>query len=116
MQYEEIPPVTKADAECIVAQGRVEDLVRAVVGVALFETDMVWAEDFSVRLAKHQDRDVRGCAIMAFGHLARRGHTLNRAIVTRLLREALQDPDDSVRGHAHDAASDMEFFLGWTIE
>src|SRR5262245_66421733 len=57
---QQVQALDHAETTPIVAEGRVEDLVRAVVGVALFETDMAWAEDFCVRLAKHQDRDVRG--------------------------------------------------------
>jgi hypothetical protein len=56
---------------------------------------------------------VRGNALLGFGHLARRFHTIpNRASVAAAITAGLADADASVRGQAEAAADDFRQFIG----
>ena len=72
------------------------------------------AEQICLRLARHPHPNVRGNAVLAFGHLARTAGVIRDATSVRaIVQAALADDDDYVRGQADSAASDLEFFLGW---
>jgi hypothetical protein len=53
-----------------------------------------------------------GNAILGFGHLARTCGKLDPLRVLPLVAAALKDENGYVRGHAHDAAEDIEHYLG----
>jgi hypothetical protein len=114
VQYEPIEPISRAEAER--ATGATPDeLVRAVLAVALHDDDRAWAEAFCERFARHPDPGVRGSALLGFGHLARRFGELDAARIRPLLVAGLADPDSWVRGQSEAAAVDAEWFLGWRL-
>lgn len=88
-------------------------LLRAVVAVAMYDADWRYAQDLCIRLSAHQDFNVRGNAVLGFGHIARVHRQLDRDTVQPIIEAALRDPDDYIRGHATDAADDTAQFLGW---
>ena len=75
-----------------------------------------WAQSCCVQLARHRNAQVRGNALLAFGHLARRFGRLDPQRVRRLVQIALYDPSDYVRAHAASAADDLATFLAWDFE
>ena len=90
-----------------------EVLLQAVVGIAMYDADWQYAQDLCVRLSSHSHFNVRGNAVLGFGHIARVHGRLDRALVQPIIVAALQDPDEYVRGHGHDAIDDTSHFLGW---
>ncbi|MDP9353181.1 MAG: hypothetical protein M3P51_16800 [Chloroflexota bacterium] len=113
--YEPVSELTPAEVEEAIARDRPEELLYAVISVALYAEDPIWAEDVCVRLAAHTHFNVRGNAILGFGHIARVHHQLTRERVQPIIEAAFADPDPYVRAHAEDAASDVSHFLGWSI-
>jgi len=76
-----------------------------------------YAETICLRLARHTHSNVRGNALLGFGHLARTAGVIRNADEVRTLIEAgLADPDAYVSGQAEAAAGDLENFLGWTLK
>ncbi|MGH0028274.1 MAG: hypothetical protein ACQGVC_00660 [Myxococcota bacterium] len=75
-----------------------------------------WAQSCCVQLARHRNAQVRGNAVLAFGHLARRFGRLDPQRVRRLVEIALHDPSDYVRGQAVSAADDLRTFLAWEFD
>jgi hypothetical protein len=76
-----------------------------------------YAEVVCLQLAAHPHANVRGNAILGFGHLARTAGVIRDVETVRaLVLAGLADPDPYVSGQADSAASDLEFFLGWTLE
>jgi hypothetical protein len=107
--------MAREDAEQAAASADPEAMLQAVLAVALHSEELVWAEAFCERFARHPDPSVRGSALLGFGHLARRFRELNAGKVQPLLEAGLADPDAWVRGQSESAADDAECFLGWRI-
>ncbi len=108
---------TEADVEAVVARGDPAELlyVPIVVGMNAASVNREWAERVCIALASHERFEVRGNAVLAFGHIARTCRALDTDRVVPIVSRALADPHEYVRGHADDAASDIRFFLGVTV-
>lgn len=75
------------------------------------------AERICRDLARHAHPNVRGNAILGFGHLARTAGIIWKPKDVRALVEAgLADPDSYVRGQAEAAADDLRHFLKWKLK
>jgi len=110
--YKEVSFSCENDAQEALKANDAEDLKRAVIGVALYCPTSEFAIDYCLRLVGHADAEVRGNAILGFGHLARRFGFLPSE-VKALIKEGLSDPDEHVRGQALAAADDTRIFLKW---
>ena len=63
-------------------------------------------------LASYPHFNVRGNAIFGFGHIARTCRALNAELIVPIITSALTDPNEYVRDHADNAASDLKVYLG----
>lgn len=115
MKYEAIKPRSKEDVESAISRNNPNELLYAVLATALHSDDPEWAEDICSRLAAHEHFNVRGNAVLGFGHIARIHRRLNEVRVKPLIEAALRDESDYVRGQADAAADDVKFFLKWKI-
>jgi hypothetical protein len=106
----------RADVEAAIARDVPDELLHVPVAVSLNPPDCAWAQDVCVRLASHPHPNVRGNAVLGFGHLARLCGALDEAVVRPLLEAALDDAEGYVRGQAVAAAGDVAFFLGWSLD
>lgn len=116
MKYEAIEPRSKEEVECAISRNDPDELLYAVLSAAFHSGDPTWGEDICLRLAKHENFNVRGNAVLGFGHIARIHRQLNEARVKPLIEDALRDENDYVRGQADSAADDVELFLKWKID
>lgn len=87
-----------------------------VIEIALEAEDRAFAENCCARLARHRNADVKGHALLGFGHLARRFGQLDRRRVQRLIEVGLHAHNELVRERAESAADDAETYLAWRIE
>ena len=72
-----------------------------------------WAENICLALARHADEYVRGNALLGLAHLARTCRTVSsRQAVVEAVTAGLCDHSRYVRGHALDAADDLQLFAG----
>src|SRR6266403_1506912 len=115
MKYEAIARKTKDEVESAILGDNPEELSHAVLSAALYFEDSLWAENVCVQLARHPDENVRGNAILGFGHIARIHRQLNSSNIKPLIETALEDESEYVRAQAESAADDAEFFLKWII-
>jgi hypothetical protein len=111
MKYEAIEELSRDKVEAAIVRNDPQELLYAVLSAALYADDPDWAESVCLRLAEHEHFNVRGNAILGFAHIARIHGRLDRNLVTTVIEGALSDENDYVRGHAHDAADDIEFLL-----
>lgn len=75
------------------------------------------AENALLILARHPNFNVRGNAILGFGHLGRTAGVIRATEDVRaLVQAALTDDNAYIRGQADSAASDLVFFLGWEFD
>lgn len=115
LHYESIKPLDPVEVEAAISRNDAAELLRVPVAVSLHADDLAWAQDVCVRLASHPDFNVRGNAILGFGHLARRFGSLERSKVEPLVARALRDPVDYVRMQADTTSDDLRQFLGWIV-
>lgn len=116
MKYEAVERLGRDEIESAIERGEPDELLRVALSAALHSGDSLYAEEVCVRLAKHSHFNVRGNAVLGFGHIARIHGRLDEATVRPLVEAALRDADDYVRGQAVAAADDVEFFLKWKID
>ncbi len=115
LRYESIPEMSCSQIEAALLRDRPDELLYAVLSAVLHSQDRIWAEGLCIRLAHHAHPIVRGNAILGLGHIARTHRRLGEARVKPIVEAAFADAEAYVRGHAHDAADDIEHFLGWSI-
>ena len=115
-RYEPIREMPEAEVAAAIAADDPEVLLHAVLSAALYG-EPHWAAEVCAQLATHAHFNVRGNALLGFGHLARLhgGIALQRTIVEGLLRAGLEDGHPYVRGHAGAATDDVAHFLGWRL-
>ena len=85
----------------------------ALVSAALHDPEWSWVPEQCVRLAGHDEPNIRRLTGVCLGHLARIHGVVNReqAMVTLKMMQA--DPDHSVRAALSDVLDDLDTFLGW---
>lgn len=88
-----------------------ELLASMIVAAALYEDDFAVVHRACVHLSKHADDQVRGNAVLGFGHIARAFGRLGDDAIA-ILRNRLHDPSAYVRGQAHAAVGDVRQFVG----
>ena len=102
--------------EAAIERGLPEELLYVPVWVSMDPPDCEWAQGVCLRLSAHPHSNVRGNAVLGFGHLARTCGALDEGRVKPLIERGLCDPDEYVRGQAVSAAEDVTQYLGWQIE
>lgn len=103
---------TEQDVEVVIARGVPAELLYVPIVISMDPPDCGWAEGICMMFARHPHSNVRGNAILGFGHLARTCGQLNLEAVASVVLAALQDEDEYVRGQAQSAADDLLHFLG----
>jgi hypothetical protein len=116
LKYERIDEVTREAVEQALREDNPEVLLRVVIAVSMYEPDWRYAQDLCIRLSFHIHFNVRGNAVLGFGHIARVHRQLDQAMVQPIIQAALRDEDSYIRGQAHSAMDDTAFFLKWHYE
>ena len=116
LKYREAISWSRAKVEAALAADDPELLLQAVIAVSMHEEDQKYAEALCVRLSRHPHFNVRGNAVLGFGHIARVHGKLEENVVQPLIAAALKDQEEYVRGQAHSAKDDTEHFLHWSYE
>jgi hypothetical protein len=91
------------------------ELQELILEVALQARDRRWAEWACARLARHRDANVRGNALVGFGHLARRFGELDRTRARGPIEAGLYAHNEYVREKAESAADDVDAHLSWSV-
>ena len=77
----------------------------------MFSTDFDWAQATCVRLAGHSNANVRGNAVLSFGHLASALGNLTWRLSSLYTAKRLDAPDEYVRSQAEDMLDDIRYYL-----
>jgi hypothetical protein len=109
MQYREITPVDRHEAEAIFDQDDLDIIRLTLLRVAYHEPDYVWAQDCCLRFCNHQDSQVRSVAALCLGHIARIHRQLDLNKVMPVLRRLLTD--ELTAGRAEDALDDIKRYI-----
>lgn len=85
-------------------------IVRGLVSLALYAEDPEFIQNTMLEYSQHTHENVKGIAILGFGHLARRFGTIDKELVLPIVYAGLQDESAFVRGHANSALDDIQMF------
>jgi len=107
--YEEMPPISRSEAERAFASGNTDDIVRALIRLALNDPDWNWVQARCLTFLQHKDRWVRRAAATSLGHLARIHGRLNLDTVKPQLERLVNDPE--MEGAAEDALDDIRHHI-----
>ena len=112
------PGWTEADVEAVIAKGDPSELlyVPIVVGMNAADCDRSWAEEICYSLTGHEHFNVRGNAVLGLAHIARTCRCINVERAVPIVKAALEDESEFVRGHAVAAVEDFATYLGVVIE
>lgn len=113
MIYESISDYNEEEIKKAIANNEVELLLRMVLSVALYSEDAKYAQDFCIKFSNHANFNVRGNAILGFGHIARIHGKLDKVIVKTVIENGLDDENEFVRQQSYSAKEDTELFLRW---
>ena len=107
-----------ADVQAVLERGLVEEVLYVPIVVSLNAPDCGpdWAESLCHQLARHPHPHVRANALLGFGHLARLCRALDVDRASEAIRTGMRDADEGVRAHAFEAASDLQVFMGVSVQ
>lgn len=108
-KYEEMPPISRAEAEKAFKSNKTDDITRTLIRLALNDADWRWVQGHCLSFLKHKDRWVRGAAAISLGHLARIHGQLDLAVVKPELERLSADPGMAER--AQDALDDIQAYV-----
>lgn len=114
-KFQDLNNATIVDVESALLRNDLNELKFVAITVALVFPDQLFAQKICVRLCAHENREVRGNAVMSLGHLARRFRRLDEVIVRGIIESALRDDDENIRTLAKSAADEIHQFLHWEI-
>lgn len=97
----------KRDIDAVIGADDAEELLGAIIDIAMAADDGAWAADRLLALARHRDTDVRGNAMMALTHLVDRFADVDRAAIEAILRAGLGDRERHVREQAEAALDEL---------
>ena len=116
LSYAAIHPCSREAVEKALATDNTDVLLRAVIAVSMCDHDWQYAQELCMKLSRHWNFNVRGNAILGFGHIARVHGILDEELVKPVIELALGDENNYVVGHAVDAVMDTEHYLGWAYD
>ncbi|MGN1400076.1 MAG: hypothetical protein ACI4XL_01080 [Bacillus sp. (in: firmicutes)] len=64
-----------------------------------------------MEFSKNDNENVRGIAILGFGHIARRYGKIDKKLILPIVQEGIKDKNEFVRGHSESAFDDISFFV-----
>ncbi|WP_046226131.1 CPCC family cysteine-rich protein [Paenibacillus dauci] len=87
-----------------------DTVVDGLLSLALNADDGAFAENMMTRYSQHDNENIRGIAILCFGHIARIHGVVHKERIIPLIQNALHDESSFVRGHAESAMEDIDRF------
>lgn len=109
-RYEELLPISKAEADERLSGGDVECIAKTLISVSLHDEDWRWVQQRALYFLTHESEVVVSAAILSLGHTARRNHSIDKTIVIPALRAVATNR--SYEGKVQDAIDDIESYVG----
>ncbi|NIM96222.1 MAG: hypothetical protein GTO18_21195 [Anaerolineales bacterium] len=110
-----LPRFTREEIEAAVSDNDRSKLIYVCLSAAYHGGDWKYAQDLSISLSNHQDKTVRGNAILALSYIARSHKMLEKHLVEPILLRALRDEEEEFRMRVMDAIEEINEVMGWDI-
>jgi len=109
MNYQEVEPISREDANKAFMSGNTSDICYALVSVTFHNSDWQWVQGKCISFLQKDDKDVQSLAVTCLGHLARIHHRLDLDMVLPLLNNLQQNPE--LKGCVEDALDDIQMYI-----
>jgi hypothetical protein len=113
LRYEPLPEWTQEEMEAVLERADPIELALLPLTAGLNPPDRDWTLATCLLLAKHDDPDIRGNALLGIAYLGHSFDDLPEAEIRDLLDRASYDPDEWVRMRAGDAMDDLSGYCKW---
>jgi hypothetical protein len=110
-----IPRYTHDEIDLALSEDDRDVLLFAGISAAYHDPDWTYAQELCIQLYEHNNKTVRGNAILGLAMIAKNQGTLNRVEIEPTLLRALKDPEGEVRMRAEDAIREINAILEWDI-
>jgi hypothetical protein len=109
LMYEEIGPVSRAEAESVFASGDACIIARTLIAIGLHDIDWAWVQEQGLQFLSDKREVVVSAAILAIAHTARVNGAIDITLVVPALRAVAADT--RYVGKVQDALDDIEWFV-----
>ena len=109
LRYEELAPVSHAEAESAFASGDDNVIARVLIALGLHDSDWKWVQQQAIRSLHNSNSVVVSAAILSIAHSARVNGRIDLDKVGPALRAIACD--SRYTGKVQDALDDIEIFV-----
>ncbi|MFF2290997.1 CPCC family cysteine-rich protein [Peribacillus butanolivorans] len=88
-----------------------ENVINGLLGLAVNSDDLDFVQDIMVMYSEHEDANIRGTAILCFGHIAKVYKKINKDLVLSIINQGFQDESSFVREQSRSALDDINFYI-----
>jgi len=107
--YEQIDPVSHAEAKAAFATCIDELIAKTLIAIGLHDTDVQWVQEQTLHFLKHESPIVVSAAITAIGHTVRVNQRIDKSRVLPALQPLLEDP--RFAGRVEDVLDDIQWYV-----
>ncbi|WP_312473735.1 hypothetical protein [Neobacillus sp.] len=111
MKYEDVEIKKNEEYFQLINTGVTENVIQGLLGLALYGDEFRLIQDTLVRFSNSENENIRGIAILCFGHLARIHGKIDKRLVLPIVNKGLEDNSSFVQGHSNSALDDINFFV-----
>jgi len=111
LSYDEPRKLSRETVVALLSSDKTDDVEKGLVSMVFYDTDLDFVLEQLFKHAKSQRSGIRGTAVLCLGHAARIHRSLPIEPTAGIVKAALADSNEYVRGHAHSAAEDIEMFV-----
>lgn len=115
MEYQDLEPITQADAQRLIESGTIDEISTALVRAVHSNHDVTWSLGAGATVASRPDPALKRIAATCIGHLGRLREDLDVDAAARVLERLWKTDDAFVRGAVEDALDDLEVYRGVTL-
>jgi len=109
MEYEEIKPISRIEAEAIFDSSNDYKISKALVRLAYYDEDWRWVQSKCLEYLENSGKEIQSTAVLCLGHLARIHHQLDLETVLPVLMELRND--SSLIGKIEDTLDDIRIYI-----
>ena len=111
MKYEEIEIKKNEDYFHLIKSGKTDNVIQGLLGLVHYGEGIRLIQDTLVKYSKSENENIRGIAILCFGHLARIDGQIDKELVLPIVNEGLVDNSSFVQSHSNSALDDINSFV-----
>jgi hypothetical protein len=109
LEYEEIDPVSRSEAEAIFRSDDPVMIARTLISFGLYDHDWKWVQQHGLRFLSDDNEVVVSAAILSLANTAKANRSIDRDVVVPALQKVANN--QRYKGKVQDAIDDIEMFV-----